>query len=324
MPSTNFISSEPSHSGPISRPTLLLVGTVTVLAAGYALGYLLRPGGVWAQDVHSFQVSGTIGQGSLVYFIAAGLALLLLVTMLKSSNIMLWRRNPFAGRSEKPIGQFVQEAKGLRISLRVAREAYYLLQHHYPKPMCIDFNDDLRRDLRMTAGNVVSLRSGLLGRTDRSEQGGYDYGKITTVRELLEQIEAAPKNGVDRAKMKQRVADLPFSARPVVENLEFTEASSLADPDFLRRAHFKWLRRRTADYKGFRSRASDNNSGQQHMGPFRRATELSRRLAIKQEAGRLAKIAEQKRVEEEVQHDSWMPPSAGQDNSGHDISHHGY
>ena len=323
MPSTDLLSSGSSNFASISRPTVILVGSVTVLAAGFSLGYLLRPGGALEQSIHSFQVSGTIGEGSLIYFIAAGLALLLLVTLLKSSNIMLWRRNPFAGRAEKPIGQFVQEAKGQRISLRVAREGYHLLQHHYPKPMCIDFSDDLRRDLRMTPGNIVSLRSGLLGRTDRSEQGGYDYPKVTTVRDLLEQVEAAPKNGVDRAKMKQRVSDLPFSPRPVVENIEFTEASSLTDPDFLRRAHFKWLRRRTADYKGFRSRASDDGPGGAHVGPFRRATELSRRFSVKLEAGRLAKIAAEKRAAE-VSVDSWTPPFTGQSERGEEVAHHGY
>jgi hypothetical protein len=322
MSSPNLAQSAPPNSGQRSRSFLLLGGIAALLTLGYSFGYLVRPGGAGEQTLHSLEASSA---GSMVYLLAAGVALVVLIALLRGTNIAPWRRNPFAGRPVKPIAAFVEESKADEISLRVAREAYHLLQHHYPRPMCIDLNDDLRRDLRMSAGNILALRSGLLGRTDRLEQNVGDEGKIVTVRHLLKSVESSPKNGVDRAKLKQRVTDLPFEARPVVENLEFTEKSELADPDFMRRAHFKWLKRRSADYQGFRSRLSDALGGQQGHHPFRRANEMSKRLSVRQEAGRLAKEAAEKRAIEQKHHEAgWLASLNERDPSDQQTAYHGY
>ncbi len=322
MPGMELAASSDPRLASFRRTGVLIVGAVAVLLTGGALGYSLRPEVQAGRTVHSAQWKVAQWQGPIFYGTVATMTAVLLLTLVRSlGGIRLWRfgrANRFAGRKEKPAGRFVEEAKAMRIGLRVSREGYDLLRHHYPRPMCIALGDSLRGDLKLTEANIVALRSELLGRTDRWEQTYTDVKKLETVGELLLEVEDAPRERIDRAAMRLRITDLPFPARPVVENIEFTPSTPVADPDFLRRAHFNWLRRRDSDYKGFRSRAADVQAASEHAGPFRRANEQARREAIQAEAGRIAREAAAKNGGASNSGVIFIPPRRGAKRPPHD------
>jgi len=295
-----LVASEELEPRRFRRSGVLVLGAVGFLLTGVALGYSLGPESHVIETMHAMQWNATRAQGSIAYGMAAYATLaasvvVVLVALVRSSSGRLPRRlgrtNGLAGRREKPVAEFVREAKAVEIGLRVAREGYDLLQHHYPRPMCIDLGDSLRDDLKLTEENIAALRAELLGRTDRRSMGAANVSEIETVRDLFELAEHSPMEAIDRASMRLRITDLPFPARPVVANIEFTPSTPVPDPDFLRRAHFNWLRRRDSDYKGLRSRATDEQGASHHAGPFRRANESARKAVIRADAERFAREA---------------------------------
>ena len=207
------------------------------------------------------------------------LGIVLMLILLHVINVI--QRKPskassLIGRPEKSLEEFVKQADEVRVSLRVARETYDLLLEHYPVPMCIDLPDDLRRDLKLSDADILKLLASILKKTDRLLTETSYIVTTRTVNDLLREVENTQRNKIDRSALRLRASDCPYPVRPVVEVIEFKQTSRIIDPDYQRRQHFTWLKRRISDYRGLLSRASDLTTKTTHQGPFRRSHEGSR------------------------------------------------
>ena len=212
-------------------------------------------------------------------FLAAlsAIGILLIVALLRLIHLLQQKSSGrLTGRPEKSLKAFARQADSMAVSLRVARETYDLLLEHYPAPMCIDPQDDLRRQLDLTEDDLHLITDTLWQKTGRLLPKSLDLSSIRTVKDLLIAVETARRSKIDRATLRLRASDCSYPVRPAVEVLRFRATTKIMDPDYQRRQRFKWLRRRISDYRGLLSRATDEAPRQPYPGPFRRSNEKPR------------------------------------------------
>lgn len=274
--------------GPLGHPAVLVLAGVTVLLAAYALGYLPEFGSLLQDAMRSSRSSDILVFNPAFYGIAGLAAFLILLGFLRGFDMLLRKlrgTSPLKSRPAKPVEQFIVEAMAAKISLRVAREGYYLLEPHYPYKMCIDLNDDLRADLLLADESLRALEAMLLTRCDRRQAPVNATTapalNFVTVQDFLLRAENAPPLRADRSGSRERSTDSGSRAglggkrqsdsaeRKALHaaTLQAIESGSLHDMGS------SGLHRRSSDYTGPRRRATDKRDDSNYTGPFQRSTD---------------------------------------------------
>jgi hypothetical protein len=241
-------NSEARHRSRLRHPGVLFAAAIAIFCAAYVLGYLPQDGGrigayvgsafdspsgsFFDAVVHiSPSAEGSSAINPTVYSIGGFIAFLVLLGLMRSFDLLLRSlrgKTPLAARQPGSIEEFILECgreggfpAQTTIGARVAREGHHLLEPYYPRPKCVELRDDLRRDLGLTAENIVALRFALLTRCDRRDPPefepafdgnlGLDPAAITTVYDLLRYVEDAPSQ---RAAFPGLPA-MRFDSRPV-------------------------------------------------------------------------------------------------------------
>jgi F0F1-type ATP synthase membrane subunit c/vacuolar-type H+-ATPase subunit K len=292
-------STEAEHAGKNLLPHLgvALLIALALAGAAYAFGYLPRAG--------NFLKSAAPGQGShtsafspVIFGLLGLLAFLVLIGLFRAIEFLFHGSNrfsPLSGRAEKSLEQFVAEATSdpaavlpesdggaVRVSTRVAREGHNLLERFYPKPVCIELEDDLRQDLGLTEEQVLGLRAGLLSNTDRREDTQAPVGEIRTVQQLFINVEKVPlqhlnKSAVpggeisDRSGARTRATDAERAAASLAASTA-TGANAI-DGLTAPKGKDSGLRRRSNDYSGPRRRMTDKLPEPVYRGPYRRTND---------------------------------------------------
>lgn len=280
-----------ARTGPLVHPGVLVLLGVAVLLGAYALGYLPQFGSLLEDAVRSSRSTDLPALNPAVYGIAGLAAFFILLGVLRSIDILfrkLSNTNPLKVRPLKSVEQFIEEAAAARISLRVARESYYLLEPHYPHKMCIDLQDSLRGDLLLADEAIRTLDALLLTRCDRRPASIHSPAPPTsnfvTVFDLLHRAEIALPLRADRSGSRERAVD-SATAAPMPERRQSDSAERKAlhaatllaiESGSLHSEGASGLHRRSSDYNGPRRRATDNRADSEYKGPFQRSTDRPR------------------------------------------------
>ena len=288
--------SSAARKGLFGHPGALVIAGIVVLLGANALGYLPHLGSLLKDSIRFSRSSDLTALGTAFYGIAGLAAFFILLGLLRSFDLLLRHfraTSPLKSRSVKPLEQFIEEAAAANISLRVARESYYLLEPQYPYRMCIDLSDDLRSDLLLPDEAIRALDALLRARCDRRQDSisatqnsplDSRVRTLVSVFDLLQTAESAPPSREDRSGSRDRAGDgtgaNPSRQRHLSDSaqrkalhaatLSAIEAGSLHTPDS------SGPHRRFSDCGGPRRRATDHRSDAEYTGPYHRATDRAR------------------------------------------------
>ena len=287
-------TSRTSSKGPLSHPVVLVPAGLAILLGAYALGYLPQLGTL-LRDADRLGRSVDIpGLSPAVSGIAGIAAFLILLGLVRSVDMLLQKLRdtvPLKARLAKPVEQFIEEATAARVSRRVAREIYSLLEPHYPKQMSIDLNDNLRTDLQLSDDDIQILNAQLFTRCERHAlPADANVRKLldsTTVFDLLQRVEAATPLRADRSGSRERATDFaPANAAGGKRQSDSAQRKALhaatiqaIETGSLHLSGASGLHRRSSDYRGPRRRVTDQRGDPEYTGPFQRVTDVVRGLA---------------------------------------------
>ncbi len=296
MAVTGITKSAPAskpRKGPSSHLAILLSAGLVVLLGAYALGYLPQFGSLVEDAVHSSRSYDVPALNPAFYGLAGLAAFLLLLGLMRLMDTLLGSlRNttPHSIRPFKPVEQFIEEAAAAKISPRVARESYRLLEPYCRQRMCIDLNDDLRAHLQLDEDAIRAVDAQLFTRCDRFQTATgsnrpdsivYAPPSVITVLDLLQRVEAAPPTRADRSASRERSSDLlPPGATHVKRKSDSAQRMALhaatlhaLESSSLHLDGASGVHRRSSDYNGPRRRATDKRDNPEYKGPYQRATD---------------------------------------------------
>lgn len=211
---------EPSltRKGLLGHPRTLLLTVIAIVFTAYVLGYLPQLDSFFGSAVEKSRSHGLFVVGPIILFIVGLFVLFIFVLILGFLSQLLTslsRRGTFFGRQPTTLDQFIALAQAQGVSPRVAKETYQILEPYYPRTMCIDLEDELRRHLIFKDENILYIQSRLLNRCDRREVLSFSVETIQTVFDLMLHAEGAPPQHVSGAVVRRRRID--FDADVLVD-----------------------------------------------------------------------------------------------------------
>jgi hypothetical protein len=222
-----------TRKGALAHPGTLLLGALALVFTAYVLGYLPQLDVFSDHAVRVTRDQGLPIAAPILLGIVGLIVLFVLLLILRSlfDAIRSARKSvSFLGRETISIPSFVLSAAENRIGSRVAIETYNLLKPHYPKTMCIEVEDDLRRELRLSDENILFLQSQLLNRCDRRELLSFSVGQITTILDLMRHAEHAPPQHLSEPSLR-RQAGFPSSSHATPASASVFSKTSSAHPN---------------------------------------------------------------------------------------------
>lgn len=275
----------------------VLLAALAIFLAAESFGYLPPIGGgldhacgamIDAVLHRSPRGDGLDAVSPTVYGSFGFLAFLALVGVLRSFDRMLRRLRgtaSVAAGTPRPLEQFVLDAATVGIGARAAREGHSLLEPFCSRPLSIELEDDLRRDLGLGDAKIEEIRFALLTRCDRREPPGFgptSAAGIATVYDLLRHVETAHSRRIDpfclptqragSATLATVQAEPPPEPAPAATLSPDLRAPSLLEVHSVAvsqesrarlRPHFSEIQRRSGEHRIATS----------YAGPYRRATD---------------------------------------------------